>query len=265
SVPVLGYSHYSSVRPVVERHTHPGCVEISLCVRGSLTFECEDQEYTLMPSEMLVVQPSTHHRLITNPKGMILYWLFFRLELDKDTLLKLPKAESVLLRRKLTSVPLQVFSTSPQMQNSFNHLFSVYDETKSGSFRTLIMRTSVLALLLATIESSRNVEGRPKYDGMLEAIERIKINPEIDYNLDELARDVSLSRSLFNTRFKQLTGFPPYAFILSCKMQKAKQLLSRDDISVTDVAYELGFSSSQHFAMHFKREFGMTPSEWKKV
>lgn len=264
SVPALGCSHYSSVRPVVDRHTHPGCVEISLCVRGSLTFECEEKNFVLMPGEMLVVQPDMHHRLTTNPKGMILYWMFFRLELDQDTLLKLPKSESALLRRKLTGVPLQVFNASSRVQASFQHLFQSYDSIEAGPFRTLIMRTAVLELLLSTIESSGVDDPRPKYDDLVVIIESIKDNPAVEYNLDDLARDASLSRSLFISRFKQLTGLPPYAFILFCRMQKAKKLLLCDDTSVTGVAYDLGFSSSQHFAMQFKRQFGVTPSQWKK-
>ena len=264
SVPALGCSHYSSVRPIVDRHTHPGCVELSLCVRGSLTFECEEEKCTLMPGDMLVVQPDMYHRLITNPKGMILYWLFFRLELEENTLLKLPESESSLLLTKLTSVPLQVFSASSRVQASFQHLFNVYDEMDPGPFRTLIMRTAVLELLLSTIESSASAGARPKYDELLETIERIKNNPEVEYSLDDLAHDASLSRSLFISRFKQLTGLPPYAYVLFCRMQKAKQLLRDDDSSITGVAYHLGFSSSQHFAMQFKRQFGMTPSQWKK-
>ena len=48
------------------------------------------------------------------------------------------------------------------------------------------MRTSVLGLLLSTIEASRQDGGRPEYDEIVEAIERIKNSPEINYNLDDL-------------------------------------------------------------------------------
>jgi AraC family L-rhamnose operon regulatory protein RhaS len=89
------------------------------------------------------------------------------------------------------------------------------------------------------------------------------MDPEVGRSIDDLAHEANLSKSLFISRVKQLTGLPPYAYILFCKMQKSKLLLQDMQRSVTDVAFELGFSSSQHFAMQFKREFGMTPSQWR--
>jgi len=262
-VPALGFSHYSCIRPTVDKHTHPGCVEISYCARGNLTFDCEGGEFQLMPGDALVVQPHVRHRLSANPKGMILYWLFFRLDLDQDTLLKLPKDESLLLRQKLTGLPLHIFRGSSRMQAAFQHLFETYDSHPKGAFRTLIMRTTVLEFLMSVIESSEVAAPRRKYDVIIDMIEEIKMNPEVERSVDDLALEAGLSKSLFIFRFKQLTGLPPYAYILFCKMLKSKTLLQEMHRSVTDVAFELGFSSSQHFAMQFKRQFGMTPSQWR--
>ena len=217
-----------------------------------------------MPGNVLVIQPDVRHRLSANPKGMVLFWLFFRLDLDLDTLLKLPKDESALLRQKLTGMPMQIFRGSSRVQVAFQHLFDIYDVFDRGAFRTLSMRTTVLELLLSIIELSGNVQSCRKYGVILDMIEEIKATPEVERSMDELALASCLSKSLFISRFKQLTGFPPYAYILYCKMQKAKTLLQADNVSITDVAYKLGFSSSQHFAMQFKRQYGLTPSLWKK-
>ncbi|MDD2600082.1 MAG: AraC family transcriptional regulator [Kiritimatiellae bacterium] len=261
-VPALGLSHYSSVRPTVERHMHPGCVEISYCARGDLTFDCEGSDYQLMPGDVLVVQPHVRHRLSMNPKGMILYWLFFRLDHERETLLKLPQDESLLLRQKLSGMPLSILRGNPRVRAAFQQLFNTYDSYERGPLRSLVMRTAVLQLLLAVIELSEHVAPLKKHDVMAEMIAEIQSNPQEERNIDDLAQDIGMSKSLFIARFKQLTGLPPYAYILHCKMVKAKTLLTSEHGAITDVAYELGFSSSQHFAMQFKRQFGITPSQW---
>ena len=53
---------------------------------------------------------------------------------------------------------------------------------------------------------------------------------------------------------------------LIASIRKAKDILSsRDDVSITNLAIDLGFASSQHFAARFRRETGMTPSEWRSA
>jgi hypothetical protein len=66
------------------------------------------------------------------------------------------------------------------------------------------------------------------------------------------------------TRFKQVTGLPPCTFLLSCRIRTARKWLVETAKPITLIAQELGFSSSQHFAMQFKREFGITPSALRK-
>jgi AraC family transcriptional regulator len=62
-------------------------------------------------------------------------------------------------------------------------------------------------------------------------------------------------------QFKKLTGLPPHAFLISCRLSRALQLLTTTDTSITELASQFKFSSSQHFAAHFRRFYGITPSE----
>ena len=72
-----------------------------------------------------------------------------------------------------------------------------------------------------------------------------------------------LSLSRLKARFKKETGVSPANFIMLRRIEGAKELLDRTDKNITDVAFELGFSSSQYFATAFKRYTGMTPKEFR--
>ena len=52
-IPFLGLSNFQSVRTGTQEHVHPGCVEISLCLRGNLMFESFGMEYPFLPSPVL--------------------------------------------------------------------------------------------------------------------------------------------------------------------------------------------------------------------
>ncbi len=260
-VPVLGYSHFMRSRPSVSEHTHPGCLEVTLCLRGSLVFECGGTERHLLPGTVFVTQPDECHRLSTNPKGLVMFWLFFRLAPEGAPLLHLPRAESDALRAALRTLPHPLFKGTDRLRAAFQRLFRQYDDLPSGAFRSLAMRATTLDLVLALVEAAQLPPDTPEGDRIHALIAAMRQTPEKDFTIDLMARQTALSASQLITRFKQLAGLPPYTFLLNCRLHAARDRLRTTEKTITQIAQELGFSSSQHFAMQFKREFGVTPSE----
>jgi AraC-like DNA-binding protein len=83
--------------------------------------------------------------------------------------------------------------------------------------------------------------------------------------LPEMAERVALSPAHFAVVFKQETGMTPLEFMTAARIDEAaSRLRAESGASVTDVAMDLGFSSSQYFSLVFKRAKGCTPSEWQK-
>ena len=262
-IPALGYSHYSRSRPSVSEHLHPGCLEVTLCMRGSLVFECGGKACRVLPGNVFVTQPDEWHRLSTNPKGLVMYWLFFRLEPARRNILQLPRQESDALRHALRTLSRRLFKGSDRLRLSFQRLIKLHDELSPGPFRSLALRGVALELLLALIEAAQHPPEASGSDRLQRLIAAMRQRPQDDYPIDRLAREAALSPSQLTTRFKQLTGLPPYTFLLACRARSAQTLLLTTDTSITAIAQSLGFSSSQHFAMQFKREFGITPSAWR--
>lgn len=262
-VPVLGLSRYNSTQPFPDKHRHPECIEISLCVRAPLVFECEDKSYKLMPGQLFVTQPKDFHHLITNPKGLFLYWMFFRIPPKGGTVLGLPFDESAALVKSMKNLPHRLFSASADIRSLFAELFNIYDSMLAPSQRRLEFRTTLLRLLNRIVASAKK-ETPISADRRLYAMaQEIRKDPRKKRFVPDLASKACMSESVFNARFKKLTGYPPHAFITKCRLDAIAQLLEQDDNSISILAREFGYHSPQHLAGQFKAAFGMTMREWR--
>ena len=82
-----------------------------------------------------------------------------------------------------------------------------------------------------------------------------------EYTVKELAKDMGMSHSVLYRKVKALTNMTVSAFVKSVRLKKAAQLLKTGAGSISDVAYQTGFSNPKYFSTCFRQEFGQTPSE----
>jgi len=263
-IPVLGCSHYKKARKSTTEHVHPGCLEVSFCQRGSLVFESAGQTFQFLPGKIFVSQPDEWHRLRTNPKGLVMYWLFFRFPVKGGRLLGLPADESRWLDQALRNFAHRLFDGTGRVRQAFQRFFVLYDTLPHDTaHRRLELRNTALELLLALIEAGE-IQTRESHAERIEPLVlEMQEHPERHFHIDDLARKCALSASALTTLFKQTTGLPPHAYLLGCRIQRARTMLETTQISILQIASTLGFSSSQHFATHFKKETGLTPSEFR--
>ncbi|WP_445732417.1 hybrid sensor histidine kinase/response regulator transcription factor [Mariniflexile sp.] len=84
-------------------------------------------------------------------------------------------------------------------------------------------------------------------------------------NVENLASQLNLSRSQFYRKIKALTNQTANEFLRNIRLQKAKQIIERGNNNISQVCYEVGFSSPSYFAKCFKNCFGMLPTEVKPI
>lgn len=85
-----------------------------------------------------------------------------------------------------------------------------------------------------------------------------------DWTTEELAREVSMSRSAFNERFASLVGMPPIRYLTHWRLQLAKERLRDGRQSIAQIAHAVGYESEGAFNRAFKREFGEPPARWRE-
>ena len=84
------------------------------------------------------------------------------------------------------------------------------------------------------------------------------------WTVEEMAGLVGLGTTAFTEKVKAFSGFSPLNYLINIRISEAIKLLNREDLSLTDIALETGFYSSQHFSSTFKKMTGYTPREFRK-
>lgn len=95
----------------------------------------------------------------------------------------------------------------------------------------------------------------------IELIETTMEDP--NFVIDDLVQKLGMSRSVFYTKIKSLTGLSPIDFIKDIKLQRAARLLESGEYMIKEVAFMIGISDMKHFREIFKTKFGLSPSEYR--
>jgi len=94
-------------------------------------------------------------------------------------------------------------------------------------------------------------------------IETIRKNIEnSEFSVDDLSREVGLSRVHLNRKLKENINISPSNLIKSIRLKQAAYLLINNKVNISEVAYKVGFSSHSYFSNNFKEYFGMAPTEF---
>lgn len=82
--------------------------------------------------------------------------------------------------------------------------------------------------------------------------------------IDDLAELLGCSKFYFLREFKKLQGVTPYQYLMSRRLVESKQRLTQTAQSISAIAAALGFNDQSHFTRAFKKEYGLTPGQWRK-
>ncbi len=95
--------------------------------------------------------------------------------------------------------------------------------------------------------------------------EAIQKNLFEDLSIDDLAFLTNLSLSSFKRKFSSIYGTSPNKYITSKRLEKAQTLLNTTDLSISEIAYDCGFSDVGYFSKTFKKHYNLSPSDIRKI
>lgn len=157
---------------------------------------------------------------------------------------------------------------SPQLRAA---LLAVGDEltTESGGRLAAESLANLLAvqLIRATrpIRASEHGTESPLPQGKLRAVlEYIEEHLASALMLEQMAAIAHLSPYHFARQFKIATGVPPHQYVISRRVERARELLVTGDIALAEIALSAGFSDQSQLCNHFKRIVGVTPGQFRK-
>ncbi|USI26425.1 helix-turn-helix domain-containing protein [Alteromonas macleodii] len=154
-----------------------------------------------------------------------------------------------------------------EIQQQVHWLLESYQQDPNSA-RSLVL----LQLLILTIGEyakpalggiNQPITYSPLYEKMLPVINQFRSQSAVELSLIEAANMCHLSPSHFSRMFKQIfrVNFSEYA--LRHKLYSAARLLSQSTLSITQISYELNFSSPSHFIAQFKKQFSKTPRQFR--
>ena len=154
------------------------------------------------------------------------------------------------------------------LRSTLEQLSREYTSQTPGSEVVVDKLTEVLIVELIRVNFGRAEQSgfmRAIYDKRLSAaLGLMHESPAKSWTINELARNVGLSRAAFARRFKERIGQTMFEYLTRLRMQKAQDLLRGTRFPMYRVANEVGYESDLAFAKAFKRLNGETPTQFRK-
>ncbi|EMB15148.1 helix-turn-helix domain-containing protein [Rhodopirellula europaea] len=136
---------------------------------------------------------------------------------------------------------------------------------RSAGFRTMATLTmlQLVTFLSRCYSRTRNPESK-KLLRIAEAISHIQRHFDRSISLDDLVEISGMSRRNFIRTFEGTMETSPIKYLIQVRIQEASRLLRSTDRSITDIAFDVGFSDSNYFSRQFRTHLGLSPREYRK-
>jgi AraC family transcriptional regulator of arabinose operon len=171
--------------------------------------------------------------------------------------------------RDLKNLPLDTLLVMPYSKQIGIILKEMYLEYISNNSNRNESMELLLKLLFVKINEL--VTYKPQdtilygyYDTLLNLRSLIYRHPEEKWTVERLSHQVNLSSSHFQRLYKQTFGTTCIADVIACKIQYAKSSLAASGGTVREIAALCGYENEEHFMRQFKREVGLTPTEYRR-
>lgn len=260
---VLGYYKYKKVKGELEMHRHTNMIEICFLEKGSQYYKIESENYILKGGDLLITKPSLLHGTNGFPEDIgCLYWMIINVPGKNQRFLNLSSKETKYLMDRILNIKNPCFRGSYYIQSILNSIIKDYQK-RDEPLRDVIIMNKIIDFLLKVIyygEKGHKADISEQIKLVCQYIQKNLLN---DFLLDDLAEMSNLSLSRFQHRFKEEVGIPPAEYINRSKIEKAKEMVKQDEISIQDIAYDLGFSSPLYFSTVFKKFTGVSPSAYR--
>lgn len=139
------------------------------------------------------------------------------------------------------------------------NLFKEYDNVEERYRQIYIIFEKIICT--ANVDDSETEND----DYIIAAKQYMHDNIKEDFSISLIADELNISISYFNRIFKQRTGITPLQYMTNIRLKRAKDLLSNTQMTIKDIAAEVGYKEIRSFVRYFKKIEGITPTEYKSL
>ena len=261
-LPEVGKLQVKNAAWPMPMESHPDAVEFLLLRSGCKQIQVEDRLYEMQGGNLLVVFPGERHGaedFVQNRTSLA--YLLMAVPTEVPRFCMLEEEERSALWEQLKLLKGRMLKVSPSVCRTMDRLF---DHVNTGlPLERARIRTELMRFLFQILEEAGEEDKSLPAD-IAAVIRYIREAREEMPDIAKMAALVNLSESRFKQKFKQATGIPPAEFTVREKIRESQTLLKDPARTVTSIAMELGFSSSQHFSVLFRKYTGLSPIQYRQ-
>ncbi len=243
------------------KHFHK-YLELFYFVEGEGIFEYDGKQKSIAPHDCLIINPHCEHKKYPSTEnGTLTYYVL------------------AITNLQFANLPMDCFSakkvTRLHFENKNNFLLDyinriIRELTKKDSdfYPKITAFLNCLLIDLHRLSTSSSVLPTENSLSVPKNIQAIKSYLETNFTdeitLDSLEKMFFVSKSYLLKEFKKQYGVSPLRYLTQLKLEKAKLLLLGSNMSISEIAYSLNYTSSAYFAETFKQFHGITPTDYRK-
>lgn len=259
-------------QPEFPMHSH-GFDELVIILKGTAMHVIDGQEFPVKAGDVFVIAQNHEHQY-QELHGLALANILFdpeALKMDQWDIRTLPgfhalfSLEPAFRTQHNFKSRLQLSERQLNRVNEMTHDLTRETEARSPGYRVMAKGLFMqLAVSLARAYSTTPNQESIDLLRIGDAIAHIETHYAGKITLSELAEKSHLSQRHFTRIFQECIGHSPIDHLMHVRCQKAADLLKGTDRTITDIAFECGFSDSNYFTRCFRKVRAQTPNQFRR-
>lgn len=241
-------------------------------IDGKFDWVINRENYTLYPTDLAIILPGVE---LYAEKGYLEIGSIYSLNLCLNatdtsrnnpfgTWSNITPAELMSIKKILFHNNIPVISKLQDAGNIFSQIRLELFNQEIGHVTRVNQLLDELIILVTRNFAQQNISHRDFPQTFLKLEEALRKDLSHHWTVEEMAALVGLGTTSFSDKVKSYSGFSPMNYLINIRISEAIKLLKKPEVNVTNIALDIGFYSSQHFATTFKKLTGYTPSQFRK-
>ena len=250
-------------------HSHHS-YEILFVIKGEASYEFKDREpIKVSGGSFLVIPPHVQHCGLNHVRTPVSL-LGFICHPQWESLAKgsvFGADDLTLMIGILGDSVLEVHLCDTELTENVELVKDLFDASSAtGQIPPLLrckLRAGICSLLANVVQNLQQPNDGDTNRVMQKILSYLELHATETLQISDLVKYSGFSRSHLFNLFKESVGMTPNDYLLRCRIQRASKLLTKTDQTITQIALEAGFSSSQYFSQVFKRYTGLSPHDYR--
>lgn len=258
---MIGQANFNKAWDALDTHYH-NMLEVVVVLNGSQQYVVNDRMYALYGGKMFITHPNEIHGNGKMPQN-VCDFIWFQLDISSSVnFLGLSGDKAEYLHSRIARCKRRTMDVGHRdlelLQDAWNLLTTEEPSKQMQGYACFLQFLSIYFC-----DDRQDQHDRGVSPDIQRAVQFIQDNLTSDLRLSDIANACNISESHFKSKFRMQMGITPLGYITSQKIEKAKKLLKGTGDSITDIALQLNFSSSNYFSSVFKQYTGYSPTEFR--